>query len=66
MTSMNVILAIVDYKKNKNMNYLLILAMILTIVIWWIAIYLFGWGGAVGCLVIGISGTLWIEIKGLP
>lgn len=48
------------------MNYLLILAMILTIVIWWIALYLFGWWGAVACLVIGISGTLWIEIKGLP
>ena len=48
------------------MNYLLVLAMILTIVIWWIAIYLFGWVGAVGCLVIGIAGTLWIEIKGLP
>lgn len=66
MTSMNVILAIVDYKKNKNMNYLLILALILTIVIWTIAIYLFGWWGAIGCLVIGIAGTLWIEIKGLP
>jgi hypothetical protein len=48
------------------MNYLLMLAIILTIFIWWVAIYLFGWWGALGCLVIGIAGTLWIEIKGLP
>jgi hypothetical protein len=42
------------------------LMIILTIFIWWIAIYLFDWWGALGCLVIGIAGTLWIEIKGLP
>jgi hypothetical protein len=48
------------------MNYILILALILTIVIWTIAIYLFGWWGAIACLVIGIAGTLWIKIKGLP
>jgi hypothetical protein len=47
------------------MNYLLMLSIILTIFIWCVAIYLFGWGGAIGCLVIGICGTLWIEIKGL-
>jgi hypothetical protein len=41
------------------------LAIILTIFIWCVAIYLFGWWGAIACLVIGIAGTLWIEIKGL-
>lgn len=46
------------------MNYLLILALILTIFIWTMAIYLFGWWGAIACLVIGISATLLMEFKG--
>jgi hypothetical protein len=48
------------------MNYLIILMLFLVIAIWWMAIYFFGWLGAITCLVIGIAGTLWIEIKGLP
>ena len=43
----------------------IILASLTMIAIWWIAIYYFGWWGAVGCLTFGIAGTLWIEIKGL-
>lgn len=46
------------------MNYLLILALILTVFIWTLSIYLFGWWGAIACLVIGICSTLWIEFKG--
>lgn len=39
--------------------------LVFVIVVWWLAIYFFGWWGAIACLVIGISGTLWIEIKGI-
>ena len=48
------------------MNYLLILALILTIVIWTIAIYLFGWWGAVGCIALGWLSYFYIKYNGLP
>lgn len=48
------------------MNYLLIIAIILTFAVWWIAIHFFGLYGALGCAVLGVLGTLYIEFKGLP
>ena len=41
----------------------IILASLTMIAIWWIAIYRFGWWGAVGCLTFGIITTLLIEWK---
>lgn len=48
------------------MNYILLIALILTVVLWWVSIYLFGIYGALGCVIFGVLGTIYIQIKGLP
>jgi len=49
----------------KTFNYLIIFIIVILVLVWGGAIYFFGWWGALACVVIGICGTLWIEIKGL-
>jgi hypothetical protein len=40
------------------MKAIFISAIILCVLIWWIAIYFFGIWGAIGCMVVGISSAL--------
>lgn len=47
------------------MNTLIFLIIAILVILWWVAIYFFGWWGAIAMLTIGIAGTLWIEFKGL-
>lgn len=48
------------------MKYLVSIILILTVVLWWASIYLFGIYGAIGCVVLGVLSALYINFKGLP
>jgi len=48
------------------MKYILSIALILTVVMWWASIYFFGIYGALGCVVLGVLSAFYINMKGLP
>ena len=48
------------------MKVLFAFAILLTVLMWWLSCYFFGLWGAVGCIVIGITGALYIQFRGLP
>jgi hypothetical protein len=48
------------------MKMLVSLSIILTVVMWWLALYFFGIWGAVGCIALGWLSYIYIKYKGFP